>query len=939
MTKLFELALSISEQIKNKSRVNYEAPFRYLESIEKLEFPKDRSLYQLQNSLQDALSVILTAFRSINIAIKHEEAIGEEELITVLSSKFYNSYRLLRCLIDVDTKWLEENAYKNFMKKEINTWRKSIETFPERAEHYSDLTHLASIYQDIPIRDELLNVTADNFLGYGYHKDIYLDGVLDGIVACHLAGSNKTNNWVKRIAPIIENVTDYTDGDETSHFPKELASILVTVDPDLLYRYYYFEADKESFFLAEDIFRYVIKALRYDSNSQISLATTAIDNSSFAELTERAREDDNAKIALQEIISVIGQINNDKEKEETHTQLSEDTFSSIDYSGIPFNKLEKRLAEYPLSWDRNKFLNNWMNHWANVKDVDKQELFLLLKGIIENEGLANVDSYFLDEVYPLAFNFDSDFAFELLCWAQANGSGWNKYFETSKPQRRWDFLKEKFPHRFMEFFEKSIRRTGKRYGSGNSYFVPIPRGIEFLILFNKVELAEEIMGASVIFAEQLMANLELPVCEWITSKKVDDIDLLLQRLLWPSPIVRERAAKGLAILIKDKENRGSALKRLLDWLKVQKLESVVALGLLPLLKASEEQGYKLDIELSQVIEALPLSSIVIEEELSELCRLTKTDLKLPRHWKEIEIYPPNYQPSAFFLRNVKGFLAPIYMDRAEEIEQRSGMQFIKQWAFTAQKLLEECSLKEEYGDSMYYMGRKNSPQLIGMSAKIGEVYRTAFLRVLQHYNNHGYIPDNFFKRFAFATLPVELSFWKVNYARAPEWWPKFSAAHPHSEEELDLSKVGLLENLQNTIEKHDQSMLLALDGAVCPAEGWLDGLVDSSVSMVCFGYQVTGKSFPKPEEVAEIFYWPKMVLGQDTKKPFNFLEAYTDQIPTVAEPYVQFEDLIIFPLALRATDSVIDLWHWYRDVHPSLDRKSTRLNSSHIPLSRMPSST
>jgi len=913
MSKIFEASIQIAKQIKENNPIDYKEVFKKLASVKKLNFPEDRDLYELQFSLQVSLSSILKTIRLLKLTKKQSDEIDEGNLDTVILSKFYDRAKLLEFLLNLDTPCLSKEAYKSFMSDEKPKWKKLVTYFSDRAEHYADLAKLASIHRDDENCKEFLELAASNLLGYGYHKDMYLDGVLQSIQICHKAGSKKTNGWIKRIAPIVENVTDYTDGDETRYFPRDLARVLITVNPQLLYKYYYQKAQDEELFLAQDIFKYVLRSLRFNKDTDVALAITALDKDSFGELKTLSQTKKGAGQALKIIEDYFGKI--EYQKKNSSSSTSNFRKEVKDYSLVVPKELEKYLVTIETEWDQREFFIPWAKYWLDKESVDKKEIYQSLVAVIEKGGLHNAEGEILDLLYPLAYEFDNGKAFDYLCWAQANDSGWNLYWTyKEKAEKRWDVIKKHDPDRYMEFFEKSIIYSGKRYGRGGSYFVPIPRGVEFLTLFDDLESIEKITEASVKFAESLMADLELPRSLWVTeNSNIDVVDILFQRLLWPSHLVRERAATGIARMLISSQDKEQIFGRLLNWIKDQKLESVIAIGLLPILKAVERKDKAIKyISLEKVVNALPMTSIVIEKLIEELARLD-TQINLTHNRKNIVEAPSDYCPGEFFKKYIKGFLAPIYLQRANKIKQETGNDFVKQWAYTSEEIVKECGIEEKVGDAMYFMGGEHSPILSGMSTILSEVYRSAFLRVLQYFHEQKLIPDDFYLHYAYATLPIELSYWKIQPDMAPRWWPKFKSVSSRNNGRFDLSGVGLRDCIDQIVKKKNEFKVIGIDGAVQPVDGWIKGEIDTSMILVAFGYKVIGKDMPDPKEVAkEILYSPQMLLIPRAPRPFNFLESYSYQISTKTSP-IKVQDLILYPIVARNRDLVIALWQWFRD--------------------------
>ena len=122
-------------------------------------------------------------------------------------------------------------------------------------------------------------------------KTCILIDVLDSIKICEQAGSLSIENWIQRLANAIEYINEYTDADETRYFPIYYAEILGKHDPKLLYKYYYFIASGEDWFLASNIFKYILRSINFHQDEDVALALTALDEYSLDELRSNSRRE------------------------------------------------------------------------------------------------------------------------------------------------------------------------------------------------------------------------------------------------------------------------------------------------------------------------------------------------------------------------------------------------------------------------------------------------------------------------------------------------------------------------------------------------------------------------------------------------------------------------------------------------------------------------
>ena len=917
MSSLFQCAVVIAKRLKDKKPLSVKAIFETVNTVKPLKWAENRDLYELQICFRTSLSLISETVLYLKAFLKQDMSLEENELSAILKCSYYDRFELLDFLIKYDNPLLCRNSYDKFVLEEIEMWKKRISTFQERSEHYADLAKLSAVHQDSTKRDAFIKLAAENLIGYGYHKDLFLDSVLESVKACHLTGSKHAFSWIRRLAPLIENVTEYTDGDETNYIPKHLAEILVELNPQQLYKYYFQNAKDENLLLTEEIFQYVIRSLAFNKDEDQALASTALSQASFEELKIAAKNSSSAKNSLGTIEDYFGNIEFSENKYQTNPITEE---KSEDYAIISPEQLGNELKKYDHKYERNRYLADWLRYWTSVHKAEASKLYDTVISIVQ-EDIQSVESDVLDILYPMSFEFDNQRTFDLLCWAQANGHGWDRFYTSKqKAESRWSFLKQHYPERYLDFFERSILYSGKRYGNGGTYFFPIPRGVDFLAFFNDLKIIEEVTESGVSIMESLMANLVLPLAKWVDHAEIDEFDVLLQRLIWPSPFVRERTATVIAGLLNRGINKNRNFERLLEWIESQKLESIVAVGLLPILKALEKKdGLYAGIDLDKIINALPMTSIVIETLINEIARLLRRKVEFEPNRKAVSSPPDGYIPKEFFVKHIQGLLAPIYQNHAEEIRNETGFEFFIEWAYNSEELARECGIKEQIGDVVNFMGH-NYPRITGVSSLLSEIYRSSFLRVLQKLHDEHLIATDFYLEYSFATLPVELSYWKLMPNRAPEWWPRSKYSTPKDTYKKDIVQfIFQTDDIEKIIQKRGEIVLLGLNGAIQPKDGWREGVLDTSIKLIGFGYEIVGTDIPEARDVSrEILYKPcHLIIPSRATRPFSVLESFPEHLPMVTKP-IKVMDLILHPLVGNPKDLVIALWQWFRDANPFL---------------------
>lgn len=907
---LFKSALKIANTIKRENKIDYRDIFNELNTISNLKWPEDRDRLEFKFALKNALINILRDLVLIKLFLNDSPRIDEENYKSITSSPFFLQNDSFELVLNLEQPILEKDIYNTILSDKIKSLENTVNHFPERSEEYAKLASFSKLYQENEKAKDLLAKAADNFLGYGCHKDTYLFDVLEAIEFCAEAGidSEKINNWIHRIIPLIANVGEYTDGDETNHLPNYLADSLSKNNKKILFKFCFVQADKEELYPAQDLFKYIISSIAFTEDVEIALATTALDKKSLKALKEKAKISEGAQASLNIIQEYLGKINY---KDEDYSRPYDIKEEKINYAQVTPKRLEEHLGNLKSRWDFEKYINGWTKYW--LEQEDKQKIYNLIKSIVlKKVNIRSVSGEILDILYPLAYEFDNSEAFTFLCSAQTNDHGWARYWtDKKKAEERWRFVKEEYPERYLEFFKSSA-----------NYSVPLSRGVEFFIRFNDVNKAEVITEASINFAESLMADLNLQYPIWAKEdfQEVDELDLLFQRLVWPSPLVRERAATATGKLLAYSAQKEEIYKRLLKWINNWRIESIIAIGLLAVIKAFQLCKKKVDlafISINDINKSIQANSIVIEELLTEIASQSGEEIKEFPNYISPRQPPVSYKLSSFFNKYIKTILAPIYLNRAQEIKEKTGKSFIEIWAYNVGVIAEENKI--EFESNYYFYGsHKNGKFLTGFSTKVSEVYRSAFLRVLREFYNNELIQKDFYLEYSFATLPVDLSYWSIFPSRIPEWWPKLISYKTDNEEKA-ISTIQFKEPVENMIQyKKDNKIILAAEGAVEPSEGWTENPTHS-FSLIGFGYKVLGANLPEAKEATrKILFAPQtLIIPTKAERPIGFFNnsAYFD----IHSDSIQIKNLIVYPLVTRNRDLTISLWQYFRDKDPSFN--------------------
>jgi len=287
------------------------------------------------------------------------------------------------------------------------------------------------------------------------------------------------------------------------------------------------------------------------------------------------------------------------------------------------------------------------------------------------------------------------------------------------------------------------------------------------------------------------------------------IDLLLCRLTWPSPIVRERTAIAVADLLAGPDS-SVVQASLLKWIREQTLESVVALGLLPICRA-EDAGLGFQVPHTVLMAAVGRPSLLSHLLLRDLGVSAAT---LPAvdslHSGRT---PADFRPRPFFEQNARSFVAPVFSRRAETIERSTLLPFRRQWAFEWETLVKAGEITPTTAP-LWFRGRQDGEHLPILDTKLSEIYHSAYLRALAWAVSAGQIHLDAALSLAAETCPIDLGLWTLKPGRRPAWWPSVQK----SEGSVDITPGRIWAEVARLWEEQRsqgrESVLLAAGGHV-----------------------------------------------------------------------------------------------------------------------------
>jgi len=175
---------------------------------------------------------------------------------------------------------------------------------------------------------------------------------------------------------------------------------------------------------------------------------------------------------------------------------------------------------------------------------------------------------------------------------------------------------------------------------------------------------------------------------------------------------------------------------------------------------------------------------------------------------------------------------PYFAATAEEISDKTGVDFMQLWGWESERLMTLLGIPEELGEVSTYIHRPGSKgNLPGASSNVSEVFKSAFLRCLAWFHFQQLLPEAYFLDYSLKVCPIDLSLWDIASGTVPDWWPRAISGPSEISTLPEWDECSRLSELRICGRQ-----LLAAEGAVIPARL----LTRSHFSLLPFAYRIRG---------------------------------------------------------------------------------------------------
>lgn len=409
---------------------------------------------------------------------------------------------------------LDASGAATLMKEVATKEAATVTQFQERCERWVELARFCDLYELGGSR--LFMVRASECLiGYGYHKDVWAIDVLDAVRETHQAGARPALPFLKDLVPIIDEITEFTDGDETDYVRSEMIEVVAQTYPERLPQFF-------RHYLANDEWRYADETLRqfthvqgFDSDFERALPETYLDHHTLYQLEKEAARSSIAGSLHTAQIAFLGGAPEDRHdlrgtvrKKPRKPRRDPTKLGASDFSGLV--KVVSNRFPYE---HRKEFMGNWLRHWTDAGE-GKQALDSIEAYFANGDPTFHADEI-LDDAFLASLRVEGKAkAYQWLVNAHVWRSGWASYYHSEEEvMNRLRLAAKHYSAKWLDYI-RDTAGPGSRWRRRESFAIGQRYLVRFLVLVGQREVAASVTETFVRALRQEVSDLPSLEAPW-----------------------------------------------------------------------------------------------------------------------------------------------------------------------------------------------------------------------------------------------------------------------------------------------------------------------------------------------------------------------------------------------------------------------------------------
>ena len=804
-------AFCIAKLILGKEEINVFEIYDHLNKSGLFDHKKSFEFAQIQSLISTSLTKISLDLYLLLLSGKLKK-INHDSLDKLHENKWWSAFY-----------WLQESSLKSIsISKEIKEKiiEQSIEALKVKRENITNLANeaidIANLASELNLRKlsiQAANLSAQHIMGYGWRKDIRLAEVYDVMEACSEHGVGNISNWLERLAPFTNDVSDFSER-EIRQIPGQFMNLLSKHSPERLVDEFDYSLKNEHWAIVDHIFESIVQNFNLDTLAEVTFLKSLSSKTAMLQLEERSRNEGNLKIIYDEQYKFLGGLSLSRKEGDSTSSIKKN--SKIDVTSYRPDQLgELYQALKPNAfYDVEDGIKSWIEYWDS--NNEGCEVIKSFSAIYDNDpDFAYKVRPCLKTIFSLSHRFQGKTeAYKWAVQAVIHNNYWNPFWGGSEQ------LKEYAKIYSLEWEKLLIDTTKELIRPRVNPWITVPteKLVLYLLNANQYDLACEIVEAMVSSIESETSHLPLSESHWyekvISKEEIVPRILLLYYSRWPDRFLRIRIANQIANLLENDITFRSLYLKHLSQLKYE----VQICDLLSILTLTSTRIFSLDELLPNIHYPSLLSEIILQK-----IGYSYISLK-PKYYSEIDIKSCG---SSFGFEKAKDGIAPIYLNLIRRLGKLINYDLTKrfgaEWEIISSR--EELCFFDPYNfcSDLFYRQDKLSCSL---SSHTESIFLSAYLRAIAFANENFSLP----KEEILEAIMIVESFGglitKLQPSSEPTNWPTFLEK---TEDDIKLPTKDDLENyLKNFLKENE--VILAANGPI--STGFHKVFCDLEVRMI-----------------------------------------------------------------------------------------------------------
>jgi hypothetical protein len=669
---------------------------------------------------------------------------------------------------------------------EAKALSRNVTEFAERSDRWRQLANFAFLYED-GRQTEYLEHAAECLVGYGWRKDLGAMDVLDAVVELSAKDPDVTRTRIDKLTPIIEMITEFTDGDETNYVRSDLIEVLAKAAPERLPSLYQHHLSTDDYSYADECLIELIKIMDLESPEGAGLVRTFLDEKTLGALEDRSASEPAALELLNGQNAFLGRQQKtshetDATKEEDELSEQEKEAAKVDPASFGYNDFAAVIeAAASIHYkNRREFMAKWLFHWKKQRKAS--HALRSIFSYFEMNEITHEAEEILDQAFLVSLAVEGKrAAYPWLVKAHIHRHGWQSFYTSeTETMTRLKLAAKHYPDRWLQYIKDTslpapyYRRRRYSFNIGYKYLV------RFLMLVGQSEFADKVTSSFVDTLVEEVREQPIPETPWfIPSSAPLELSFLLHRMKWPVPMVRWRAAKEIRNLLDNPSTQPLTMNELMDYIGQCKTESEVC-EILTIILLASPVGRPSRTKLESCI-ACP--SILAEMILARIygqgdgiCRWAQSHSGRA---------PYDFKGGSYFEEHKTAHIPPVLMHNLQKLEKASGYPLLQHWAYEWKTLRDKLGTHftryPHYFDDVVEARAGITGQYW---QRMREVYLSAYIKTLAYAVIALGMPEYIAERYCLDVVPGIVGLFDVEPTLRPEWLNEFPEKFCDSDADL-----------------------------------------------------------------------------------------------------------------------------------------------------------